>query len=85
MHKASRKNIPRGCRTSYIPNLTNESARLSEEYEQTFNRDPFGDRTVKAGESLLSAISNQKQQIWQNLVYEKKQPESLKPHSQVWE
>ena len=68
VHKAARNNIPRDCRTSYIPNLTNESVRLFEEYEQLFNRDPFGDRTVKAGESLLSAISTQKQQTWQNLV-----------------
>ena len=44
------------------------SARLYEEYEQLFHRNPFGDRTVKAGKSLLSAISNQKQQTWQNLV-----------------
>ena len=44
------------------------SARLYEEYEQLFNRDSFDDRTVKAGESLLFAISNQKQQTWQNLV-----------------
>ena len=49
VHKAARNNIPRGCRTSYIPNLTNESARLYKEYEQLFNRDPFGDRIVKAG------------------------------------
>ena len=68
VHKAARNNIPRDCRTSYIPNLTNESVRLFKEYEQLFNRDPFGDRTVKAGESLLSAISTQKQQTWQNLV-----------------
>ena len=32
VHKAARNNISRGCRTSYIPNLTNESARLHEEH-----------------------------------------------------
>jgi len=68
VHKAARNNIPRGCKTSCVPNLTNESARLCEEYQQLFEKDPFDGRTIEAGDSLLPAFSHQNQQSWHNLV-----------------
>jgi len=53
VHKAARNNIPRSCKTSYVPNLTNKSARLYEDYHQLFQKDPFDGRTIEAGDSLL--------------------------------
>ena len=38
---ASRRRIPRGCRTEYVPGLTYEEKRLNEEYKCKFQADPL--------------------------------------------
>ena len=60
--ETARKNIPRGCRTNYIPGLTSESAAMYEDYKVMFESDPFDEATTAAGENLMSAIAEQQRQ-----------------------
>lgn len=64
----SRRHIPRGCRTSYIPGLCKDTKTLLEKYEQLFNEDPFSEETIEAGEQLMSTISTTRREKWCNLV-----------------
>jgi len=41
---------------------------LTKEHQQLFEKNPFDDQTFEVGESLLSAISHNKQQTWQKLI-----------------
>ena len=43
---ASRRHIPRGCQTEYIPGLTDESKSLYEAYKFKYSRSPFDDGTI---------------------------------------
>ena len=65
--KASRRNIPRGCRTSYIYGLTDESEELYEEYKMQFENDPFNSETTETGNRLSDEISEVLQKKWQTL------------------
>ena len=66
--EVSRKHIPRGCRTEYIPGLTPENATLYEEYTEMFQKDPFDEHTSALGEQLMSAISLERSRSWQTLL-----------------
>ena len=46
---ASRRHIPRGCRTDYVQGLTDESKNLYEAYKQQYSSNPFDDRTMESG------------------------------------
>ena len=46
---ASRKHIPRGCRTTYIPGLTDESKTLYEAYQEQYRCNPLSDGTIDTG------------------------------------
>ena len=43
---ASRRHIPRGCRTEYVPGLTDESKSIYEAYKFKYSRSPFDDGTI---------------------------------------
>ena len=43
---ASRRHIPRGCRTDYVQGLTDESKNLYEAYKQQYSNNPFDNRTM---------------------------------------
>ena len=43
---ASRRHIPRGCRTDYVQGLTDESKNLYEAYKQQYSSNPFDNRTI---------------------------------------
>lgn len=66
--RTSRTLIPRGCRTSYIPGLSNESAELLKEYELLYDQDPFSEAATLAGEELLSQIGGNRQERWISTV-----------------
>ena len=46
VHVSSRRPIPRGCRTDYVPGLTDESNILYESHKHKYSRSPFDDGTV---------------------------------------
>ena len=55
---ASRRHIPRGCRTEYVPGLTDESKSLYEAYKCKYSSSPFDDCTIESGNTLIEK-SNQ--------------------------
>ena len=68
VHQAARGNIPRGCRTQYIPGLDAQGSELYEQYQQLYESDPFAESTIEVGERLMTSISESRQQKWQNLL-----------------
>ena len=66
--KSSKRNIPRGCRTNYIPGLSPSSADLYEDYKERFENDPFAPATAEAGEIVMAAISKEKRKMWQEMI-----------------
>ncbi|KAI5734515.1 hypothetical protein M8J77_007414 [Diaphorina citri] len=68
VHKISRKYIPRGCRTTYIPGLDESSKELLEKYKTLFEEDPFSEETIQTGEDLVNNISQVRRSRWGNLL-----------------
>lgn len=66
--KKSRKYIPRGCSSSYIPGLSPVSIELLERYEDMYNSDPFSVDTIEIGEQLLQEISESRRGRWIDTV-----------------
>ncbi|XP_038058777.1 uncharacterized protein LOC119730062 [Patiria miniata] len=66
--KSSRENIPRGCRTSYTPGLTDDSKVLYNDYEKHFQVDPFSADTLECGENLTKAITESRRRRWQEFI-----------------
>ncbi len=66
--KASCRNIPRGCRTSYICGLTKETKGLYELYQQKFQSDPFDPETTEAGDKLSEDIAEAQRKKWQTMI-----------------
>lgn len=54
--RISRKHIPKGCRTEYIPGLSSELAEYMHTYTEMYERHPFRGETTNKGEELLEAI-----------------------------
>ena len=50
----SRRHIPRGCRTNYIPGLTEESQSLYEAYKKEYSSNPFAKGTLETGNKWLT-------------------------------
>lgn len=68
MKDISRKYIPRGCRTTYVPGLDKNSKGLLEKYKALFERDPFAEQTIQVGEELISNISEVRRSRWGNML-----------------
>lgn len=66
--KTSRRHIPRGCRTSYIPGISKTTEEILEKYQELFENDPFSDETIRTGEELLSLITENRREKWCNLI-----------------
>ena len=64
---ASRKHIPRGCRTNYIPGLTAES-KIYEAYQEQYRCNPLGDTTIDAGNKLIELMAEQKKERWEEMI-----------------
>ena len=65
---ASRRHIPRGCRTDYVQGLTDESKHLYEAYKQQYSSNPFDNRTMESGNMLLDKMTEEKRKIWEEVI-----------------
>ena len=65
---ASRRHIPRGCRTDYVQGLTDESKNLYEAYKQQYTSNPFDNRTMESGNLLLDKMIEEKRNIWEEVI-----------------
>ena len=52
----SRRHIPRGCRTNYIPGLTKESQNPYEAYKKQYSNNPFARGTLGTGNKLIDTM-----------------------------
>lgn len=68
IRKASRKHIPRGCRTNYVPGLTEESMSLYEAYKKQYSSNPFADKTIETGNMLINIMAEEKKNKWEELI-----------------
>ena len=65
---ASRRHIPRGCRTEFIPGLTEESKSLYEAYKTQYSNSPFDDGTMESGNALLDSMIEEKKRRWEEVI-----------------
>ena len=65
---ASRKHIPRGCITNYIPCLTYELKTVYEAYQEHYRCNPLGDGTKDAGHKLIELMAEQKKERWKEMI-----------------
>ena len=65
---ASRRYIPRGCRTNHIPGLSEESKSLYEEYKKQYVSDPFDNGTVETGNALMTNMKEEKKKRWEEVI-----------------
>ena len=68
LRMASRRHIPRGCRTEFIPGLTEESKSLYEAYKTQYSNSPFDDGTMKSGNALLDSMIEEKKRRWEEVI-----------------
>ena len=64
----SRRHIPRGCRSNYIPGLTEESKSLYEAYKRQYSSNPFDEGTLETGTKLIDTIKEQKRYKWEEVI-----------------
>jgi len=65
---ASRKHIPRGCRSHYIPGLSEESKSLYEAYKRQYLSNPFDDTTLDTGNELTSKMAEEIKKRWEEMI-----------------
>ena len=68
LRMASRKHIPRGCRSNYIPGLPDKSKSLYEPYKKQYSIDPFGETTIDTGNTLTDKMKDEKQKSWEEVI-----------------
>ena len=64
----SRRHIPRGCRSNYIPVLTEESKNLYEAYKRQYSSNHFGEGTLETGAKLIDTMKEQKRKNWKKVI-----------------
>ena len=64
----SRRHIPRGCRTNYIPGLTEESQSLYEAYKKQYSSNPFAEGTLETGDKLIDTMKEEKKKRWEEVI-----------------
>ena len=69
---ATRRYIPRGCRTNHIPSLSEESKSLYEESKKQYASDPFDNGTIETGNTL---INNMKEEMRGGLYINQHDPQ----------
>ena len=65
LHVVSRRRIPRGCRSNYIPGLTEETKSLYEAYKRQYSSNPFGEGELETGAKLIDTMKEQKRKTWE--------------------
>ena len=68
VRRSSNKNTPRGCRTSYVCGLNDQSKDMYEDYQRRFAEDPFNEDTVRVGDALLDEISEAQRSKWKEMI-----------------
>ena len=64
----SRKHIPRGCRSHYIPGLSEESRSLYEAYKKQYMSNPFDSTTLDTGNELISKMAAENKKRWEEMI-----------------
>ena len=65
---ASRRHIPRGCRTAYVLGLTDKSKSLYEAYKCNYSSSPFDDGTIESGNTLIYQMTEEKMKRWEEVI-----------------
>ena len=68
LHMESKKHIPRGCRSNYIPRLTDEFKSLYEAYKKQYSIDPFGETIIDTGNTLIDKMKDEKKKSWEEVI-----------------
>ena len=64
----SRRHIPRGCRSHYIPSLSEVSKSLYEVYKNQYMNNPFDSTTIDTGNELISKIAAENKRRWEEMI-----------------
>ena len=64
----SRKHIPRGCISHYIPGLSEESKILYEAYKKQYMSNPFDSKTLYTGNELISKMTAENKRRWEEIT-----------------
>ena len=64
----SRRHIPMGCRTNYIPGLTDESQSLNKAYKKQYSSNPFAEGTLETGNKLIDTMKEEKKKRWKEVI-----------------
>ena len=62
------KTHTRGCRSNYIPGLTDESKSLYEAYKKQYSIDPYGEITIDTGNTLIDKMKDEKKKSWEEVI-----------------
>ncbi|XP_061721084.1 uncharacterized protein LOC133527905 [Cydia pomonella] len=65
---ASRRHIPRGCKTQYIPGMSDSLKEHANAYYNAYAVDPFSQETILQGNKFMDEISETQRQKWNELV-----------------
>ena len=55
------KTHTKGCRTNYIPGLTEESQSLYEAYKKQYSSNPFAEGILETGNKLIDTMKEKKE------------------------
>ena len=64
----SRKHIPRGCRSHYIPGLSKESKSLYEAYKKQYLSKSFDSTSLYTGNELISKMAAENKRRWEEMI-----------------
>ena len=65
---ASRRYIPRGCRTNHIPGLSEESKSKYEEYKKQYASDPCDNGTIETRNALMNNMKEEKKKRLEEVI-----------------
>ena len=64
----SKRHIPRGCRSNYILDLTEESKSPCTAYKRQYSSNPFCEGTLETGTKLNDTMKEQKRNKWEEVI-----------------